>query len=58
MDNSTIHQIQLGAFGPSRPGAFDFTLLFEDSFFVIAPASLFIIAAFARTILYMLVRPK
>ncbi|KAE8452148.1 hypothetical protein EG329_001615 [Mollisiaceae sp. DMI_Dod_QoI] len=50
MENSTtIHHIQLDAFGPSRPGAFDFTLLFEDSFFTIAPASLFLIAAFART---------
>ena len=32
--------------GPSR--SFDFTLLFEDSFLVIAPASLFMIAACVR----------
>ena len=49
MNNSTYHHIQLDAFGISRPGAFDFTLLFEDSFFMIAPASLFLIAACART---------
>ena len=49
MDNSTYHNIQPDAFGPSRPGAFDFTLLFEDSFFTIAPASLFLVAAFGRT---------
>lgn len=49
MNNSTYYHVQLDAFGPSRSGAFDFTLLFEDSFFIIAPASLFLIAAFART---------
>jgi ABC-type multidrug transport system fused ATPase/permease subunit len=49
MDNSTYLSFQPDVFGPSRPGAFDFTLLFEDSFFTIAPASLFLIAAFART---------
>ncbi|KAL9616745.1 MAG: hypothetical protein Q9160_008402 [Pyrenula sp. 1 TL-2023] len=48
MGNST-YRIQLEAFGPSRPGTFDFTLLFEESFFKIAPASLFLVAAFART---------
>lgn len=49
MKNFTSQPIQLNAFGPSRPGAFDFTLLFENSFFTIAPASLFLIAAFPRT---------
>jgi ATP-binding cassette subfamily C (CFTR/MRP) protein 1 len=49
MHNSTHHQIQLDAFGPQRLGTFDFTLLFEQSFFAIAPASLFLIAAAVRT---------
>jgi hypothetical protein len=38
-------------FGPPFEGtsrSFDFTLLFEDSFLVIAPASLFVIAACIR----------
>lgn len=48
--NDSFHQyVSLDAFGPSRPDAFDFTLLFEESFFTIAPASLFLIAAFGRT---------
>jgi ATP-binding cassette subfamily C (CFTR/MRP) protein 1 len=38
-------------FGPAfegPPRIFDFTLLFEDSFLVIAPASLFLVAACVR----------
>jgi ATP-binding cassette, subfamily C (CFTR/MRP), member 1 len=49
MDNTTFDHIQLNTFGPHRPNAFDFTLLFESSFFIIVPASLFLVAAFART---------
>jgi ATP-binding cassette subfamily C (CFTR/MRP) protein 1 len=49
MDNSTYHHAQLDAFGPQRPGTFDFTSLFEQSFFAIAPASLFLAAAVPRT---------
>ncbi|KAF4629494.1 hypothetical protein G7Y89_g8648 [Cudoniella acicularis] len=48
MDNST-YQPDTYAFGSGRPGAFNFTLLFEDGFFVIEPTSLFLIAAFTRT---------
>lgn len=53
MDNYTKEFIQLDDFGPARPGAFDFTLLFEDTIFAIAPAVLFLLAAGIRTaILY------
>jgi ATP-binding cassette subfamily C (CFTR/MRP) protein 1 len=49
MNKPTIYLVQLDDSGPTRPGAFDFTLLFEDSIFTIAPASLFLIAACVRT---------
>lgn len=42
-----------GEFGPTiqnARGGFDFTLLFEDSFLVIAPASLLLIAIPFRTL--------
>lgn len=35
-------------FGPSNPGVFDFTLLFEDIFFLIIPALVFLVAAMGR----------
>ena len=50
MDNATNQHINLDEFGPRRSGAFDFTLLFEDSFFTIAPTCLFLLAASARTV--------
>lgn len=48
-DSAYAFLVQSDDFGPIRPGAFDFTLLFEDSFLAIAPASIFLLAACART---------